>query len=80
MGRSQPSSATTRLTAYCPISQTFNVWYGKWAGGDKYDDFNAKEKSQTRVDIKKDAGYTRADAGSSAYLCLFFARGCCPYG
>lgn len=50
------------------------------AGGDKYDDYNAKEKSQTRVDIKKDAGYTRADGGNCAYLCLFFARGCCPYG
>ncbi|KAI5477109.1 pre-mRNA splicing factor CWC2 [Pseudohyphozyma bogoriensis] len=59
---------------------TWNVWYHKWAGGDKYDSYNVKEKSQTRVDIGKDAGYTRADGGNNAYLCLFFARGCCPYG
>ncbi|GAA5913052.1 active spliceosome conformation promoter CWC2 [Sporobolomyces salmoneus] len=60
--------------------QTYNHWYHKWAGGDKYDTYGAKEKSQTRVDIKKDAGYTRADGGNNNYICLFFARGCCPYG
>jgi len=60
--------------------QTWNVWYHKWAGGDKYDSYNAKEKSQTRVDIAKDSGYTRADAAGTPYCCLFFARGCCPYG
>ncbi|KAL8276608.1 hypothetical protein RQP46_010957 [Phenoliferia psychrophenolica] len=60
--------------------QTFNVWYHKWAGGDKYDSYNVKEKSQSRVNIATDAGYTRADGGNNAYICLFFARGCCPYG
>ncbi|GAA5839068.1 hypothetical protein JCM5353_008722 [Sporobolomyces roseus] len=60
--------------------QTYNSWYHKWAGGDKYDTYGAKEKSQTRVDMKKDAGYTRADGGNNNYICLFFARGCCPYG
>jgi hypothetical protein len=28
----------------------------------------------------RDAGYTRADATAVKYCCLFFARGCCPYG
>ncbi|KAK4704339.1 hypothetical protein P7C70_g1874, partial [Phenoliferia sp. Uapishka_3] len=60
--------------------QTFNVWYHKWAGGDKYDSYNVKEKSQSRINIATDAGYTRADGGNNAYICLFFARGCCPYG
>lgn len=60
--------------------QTYNHWYHKWAGGDKYDTYGAKEKSQTRVSIKQDAGYTRADGGNNNYICLFFARGCCPYG
>ena len=40
----------------------------------------SKEKSQSRVVIATDAGYTRADGGNNAYICLFFARGCCPYG
>ncbi|GAA5951203.1 hypothetical protein JCM8115_005086 [Rhodotorula mucilaginosa] len=60
--------------------QTYNMWYHKWAGGDKYDSMGVQEKAQTRVDVKKDAGYTRADAGGNKYICLFFARGCCPYG
>lgn len=39
-----------------------------------------QEKAQTRVNIKQDAGYTRADASGQKYICLYFARGCCPYG
>lgn len=60
--------------------QTYNVWYNKWAGGDRYDSSTQKEKSQTRCKIATDAGYTRADGGNNAYCCLYFARGCCPYG
>ncbi|KAK4050093.1 Pre-mRNA-splicing factor [Microbotryomycetes sp. JL201] len=59
---------------------TLNIWYNKWAGGDKYDSYNAKEKSQTRVNIKKDSGWTKADGDKNPYLCMFFARGQCPYG
>lgn len=60
--------------------QTYNIWYNKWAGGDKYDSYSQKEKSKTRCKISTDAGYTRADGGNNAYCCLYFARGCCPYG
>lgn len=60
--------------------QTYNVWYHKWAGGDKYDSYNAKTKSQTRCNIERDMGYTRADTNNNPYCCLFFARGCCPKG
>ena len=41
---------------------------------------NSKVKSQTRCNIKRDAGLTRADTTGNKYCCLFFARGCCPYG
>lgn len=40
----------------------------------------SKVKSQTRCNIKKDSGFTRADAAGVKYCCIFFARGCCPYG
>ncbi|GAA5988057.1 hypothetical protein JCM11641_007912 [Rhodosporidiobolus odoratus] len=60
--------------------QTYNVWYHKWAGGDKYDSYNNQEKSSTRVNIKLDQGYTRADGDGTQYVCMFFARGCCPLG
>ncbi|WWC91540.1 pre-mRNA-splicing factor CWC2 [Kwoniella dendrophila CBS 6074] len=58
----------------------YNVWYNKWAGGDKEDALANKTLSQTRCIIARDAGYTRADATGNKYCCLFFARGCCPYG
>ncbi|KAF9260042.1 hypothetical protein L218DRAFT_1079572 [Marasmius fiardii PR-910] len=58
----------------------YNIWYNKWAGGDREDSYSNKVKSQTRCNIKKDAGLTRANATGNKYCCLFFARGCCPYG
>jgi len=58
----------------------YNIWYNKWAGGDREDSYSNKVKSQTRCNIKKDAGLTRANTTGVKYCCLFFARGCCPYG
>ncbi|KAH9980475.1 hypothetical protein BJV74DRAFT_887824 [Russula compacta] len=58
----------------------YNIWYNKWAGGDREDNYSNKTKSQTRCNIKKDAGLTRANTTGMRYSCLFFARGCCPYG
>ncbi|EIM23138.1 hypothetical protein WALSEDRAFT_67452 [Wallemia mellicola CBS 633.66] len=59
---------------------TYNIWYNKWAGGDYEDSTNTKEHAQTRLDLTKDSGYTRADASGAKTYCLFFARGCCPLG
>ncbi|KAI0649030.1 hypothetical protein C8Q79DRAFT_903689 [Trametes meyenii] len=58
----------------------YNIWYNKWAGGDREDSYSNKTKSQTRCSIKRDAGLTRANTTGNKYCCLFFARGCCPYG
>ncbi|KAI0787566.1 pre-mRNA-splicing factor CWC2 [Fomes fomentarius] len=58
----------------------YNIWYNKWAGGDREDSYSNKVKSQTRCHIKRDAGLTRANTTGMKYCCLFFARGCCPYG
>ncbi|KAF8134903.1 hypothetical protein EV363DRAFT_1212787 [Boletus edulis] len=58
----------------------YNIWYNKWAGGDREDNYSNKIKSQTRCNIKKDSGLTRANQTGVRYHCLFFARGCCPYG
>lgn len=41
---------------------------------------HSKVKSQTRCNIKRDSGLTRANTTGVKYCCLFFARGCCPYG
>lgn len=37
-------------------------------------------KSQTRCNIRTDTGWTRAQKTGMKYICLYFARGCCPYG
>ncbi|KZS92558.1 hypothetical protein SISNIDRAFT_442445 [Sistotremastrum niveocremeum HHB9708] len=58
----------------------YNIWYNKWAGGDREDSYSNKTKAQTRCNIRKDSGVTRADRNGIKYCCLFFARGCCPYG
>ncbi|KAF5314226.1 hypothetical protein D9758_014289 [Tetrapyrgos nigripes] len=58
----------------------YNIWYNKWAGGDREDSYSNKTKSQTRCNIKRDAGITRANTTGNKYCCLFFSRGCCPYG
>jgi len=58
----------------------YNIWYNKWAGGDREDNYSNKTKSQTRCNIKRDSGWTRGDITGQRYCCLFFARGCCPYG
>ncbi|KAF9050775.1 hypothetical protein BDZ89DRAFT_977674 [Hymenopellis radicata] len=58
----------------------YNIWYNKWAGGDREDSYSNKVKSQTRCNLKKDSGLTRANTTGNKYTCLFFARGCCPYG
>ncbi|KAF8896037.1 hypothetical protein BD779DRAFT_1608442 [Infundibulicybe gibba] len=58
----------------------YNIWYNKWAGGDREDSYSNKTKSQTRCNIKRDSGLTRANITGMKYCCLFFARGCCPYG
>ncbi|TPX08211.1 uncharacterized protein E0L32_001893 [Thyridium curvatum] len=57
---------------------TFNIWYNKWAGGDKVD--NVQTAAKGRCNIAKDAGYTKADRVPGSYFCLFFARGLCPKG
>lgn len=67
----------------------YNVWYNKMSGGDTGHGFESKTKSKTRCDIARDSGYTRADmrirasaggVSDTTYVCLFFARGCCPKG
>lgn len=41
---------------------------------------SSKTKSQSRCQIKLDSGLTRANTTGNKYTCLFFSRGCCPYG
>ncbi|KAF8176724.1 hypothetical protein K438DRAFT_2022546 [Mycena galopus ATCC 62051] len=51
----------------------YNIWYNKWAGGDREDSYSNKVKSQTRCNIKRDSGLTRANVTGIKYTCLYFA-------
>ncbi len=59
---------------------TYNLWYNKWSGGDSFDSRNNTRQAETRCDIARDSGYTRADVNGGSYVCLYFARGYCPLG
>ncbi|KAG9252346.1 uncharacterized protein F5Z01DRAFT_661573 [Emericellopsis atlantica] len=58
----------------------FNIWYNKWAGGDREDKYLSQTKAKGRCNIAKDSGYTKADAVNGSYFCLHFARGICTKG
>lgn len=66
--------------------QSFNIWYGKWTGGET----NGRREmthAKHRCDVKRDSGYTKADKyvedgqiNRANYFCLYFARGYCCNG
>ena len=58
----------------------FNIWYNKWAGGDREDAYLSKTHALNRCNISTDSGWTAADKTPGSYFCLFFARGICPKG
>ncbi|KAG6820090.1 hypothetical protein H0H93_005519 [Arthromyces matolae] len=78
--RKQVKAGDVVKTETVQTGKEYNIWYNKWAGGDREDSYSNKVKSQTRCNIKRDSGLTRANTTGNKYTCLFFARGCCPYG
>lgn len=57
----------------------FNIWYNKWAGGDREDKYTSQRAAKGRCNIVKDSGYTKADRVVGSYFCLFFSRGICKF-
>ncbi|KAJ3561358.1 hypothetical protein NP233_g10240 [Leucocoprinus birnbaumii] len=78
--RKQVKPGDVVKTETVQTGKEYNIWYNKWAGGDREDNYSNKTKSQTRCQIKLDSGLTRANTTGNKYICLFFSRGCCPYG
>lgn len=76
MGMKEKPLILSRYLHFSGVS--YNIWYEKWSGGDRED--HTKYHSETRCDIARDSGYTRGDVSSSTFICLLFARGCCPQG
>ena len=73
---------SARQTSELPTQTgtVFNIWYNKWSGGDREDQYLSKTHAEGRCNIAKDSGYTRADSVPGSFFCLFFARGVCPRG
>ncbi|KAI9714894.1 MAG: Pre-mRNA-splicing factor [Bogoriella megaspora] len=78
--RPQVDSATFKSEPPPQTGTTFNIWFNKWAGGDRNDAYLSQTAAPNRCSIHKDSGYTRADRKPGSYFCLFFARGICPKG
>lgn len=78
--RPQVDPATLKSEPPQQTGTVFNIWYNKWSGGDREDRYLSKHAAQSRCDVARDSGYTRADKVPGSYFCLFFARGVCPNG
>lgn len=59
---------------------TYNIWYNKKVGERVHS--REKVKASTRCNISKDSGETKGSLRlwDGTFLCLKFARGCCPFG
>lgn len=78
--RPQVDPATLKSEPPPQTGTVFNIWYNKWSGGDREDDYLSKTHALNRCNVSKDSGYTRGDKIPGSYFCLFFARGICPHG
>ena len=69
------------VTSVLEGAYEYNIWYNKYIG-DHWSGKRGKDPAESRVDVARDAGYTKADknATNDKFFCLFFARGCCAYG
>lgn len=59
---------------------TYNIWYNKKVGERGHS--REKAPATTRCSIAKDSGETKGSQRQwdGTFLCLKFARGCCPFG
>lgn len=59
---------------------TYNIWYNKNAGERGHS--IEKVQATTRCNIAKDSGITKGSEREwdGTFICLKFARGCCPFG
>ncbi|PSN59851.1 RNA binding protein [Corynespora cassiicola Philippines] len=78
--RPQVDPATFKTEKPPPTGTVYNIWYNKWAGGDREDRALSQTAAPGRCNIAKDSGYTTADKTAGSYFCLHFARGICPKG
>ena len=71
----------TKGAGYLEGAYEYNIWYNKYLG-DHWTSQKDREPAETRVDLARDAGHTKADRHDNnlKFFCLYFARGCCAHG
>ena len=74
--------ARKQVTSYTPHNRSdepppgatgYNIWYNRHTGGDRVPK-NRREKATTKLDLKKDSGFTKGSFHENAFICLDFAR------
>jgi hypothetical protein len=78
--RAQVDKASTTEEPPAQTGTIFNIWYNKWSGGDREDQYLTQTPALGRCNIARDSGYTKADKVPGSFFCIFFARGLCPRG
>ena len=79
--RKQIEHVPTKGAGYLEGAYEYNIWYNKYLG-DHWTSQKDREPAETRVDLARDAGHTKADRHDNnlKFFCLYFARGCCAHG
>lgn len=54
----------------------YNIWHHKSSTRDR----EPRKPAATRVNIAKDTGWTAGNDNPAAFICIYFAKGCCPSG
>lgn len=62
-----------RYDGYEEHQGVYNIWYHKFCGDRDF----KRVRRETKLDVEKDVGWTRANRNPQSYICLYFARGCC---
>ncbi|KZT00423.1 uncharacterized protein LAESUDRAFT_666175, partial [Laetiporus sulphureus 93-53] len=58
----------------------YNIWYNKWAGGDREDSYSKYVLLQSRSSSRRRVATSRANMTGVKYCCPFFVWRCCLYG
>ena len=75
--RARPAGPSAADVSQAAAAGEYNIWHHKPS---KRDRGQAKVPASTKCDPARDAGRTRGNTDPTAYICQYFAKGCCTNG